>query len=256
MIEFLANGANATSDSVSIPITNLSSAYTYSTHFQTAADKLRYARLINAFFEKAYAYFTLNTTDHLGITLTKDIDDLAASTPVLFYDVWTLVQQRYIEYASQPEPLPLPPSGAGDFDLLDIFPNASKVDSGDAVTADSVLFPVEDLEVYGSPAYASLTLTAGQDNRNVWMSMASYLINNATIRATGVSAVTSAVISKTVNIPTNITVPDSFTNATNPLTGISAADLYGKAFVSSQTMILTLEQKRDPVTRLYDVNYV
>jgi len=37
MIQFLANGANATSDSVKISIADLNSAYTYANHFQNVA---------------------------------------------------------------------------------------------------------------------------------------------------------------------------------------------------------------------------
>jgi len=142
-------------------------------------------------------------------------------------------------------------SGKGDFAIADIFPNAVKLAAGDAITGEGVVIPTADLVPYGSPTHASVNPAVGQDNRG-WFAGLYGFLSQLGIRTTSVA---SAITAASRGATTAVTLPTAATDATNPTTGILAADLPKRSFFS-HTYSLTLQLALNQTSQAFDVNVV
>lgn len=152
--------------------------------------------------------------------------------------------------------LPIPTTGAnldvGKFGIVDLFPNAAKVAAAANTTGAGVLIPTTELEAYGSPAQAGITVGAGEDNRDWVSALIHYLATQTTLRS-GVDA--SAVTARSRGSATGITPPAIWTDATNPVTGLAAADLPMFSFFST-AYAMTFQLLLDQPNQTFDVNNV
>lgn len=152
--------------------------------------------------------------------------------------------------------LPIPTTGAnldvGKFGIIDLFPNAAKLAAAANTTGAGVLIPTSELEGYGSPAQATIAIAVGEDNRDWVSALVHYLATMTTLRS-GVDA--SAVTARSRGSATGITPPANWTDATNPVTGIAAADLPKFSFFST-AYAMTFQLLLDQTTQTFDVNNV
>lgn len=254
-ISYLAAGANTTADSLVIPVSNLSGFNTFD-KFDGENDNLAFSRFLQGFLEKTLKTFTDNEVFTLGFTITKDLDDLAATSQDVILSVWNITFQRLIRFSQSVIALPVPTGGSsagvGDFALAEIFPDVEKVASGSPVTANSVVIPVSDLTPYGSPTFANINIAVGQDNRDLWNSVIVWAIDTASLRSLTVE---SAITAKSINSPTIPTLAAALTQETNPTSGINSEDLFGKSFVSSQQFSISIQLKLNFDSNTHDVNF-
>lgn len=254
-ISYLAAGANTASDSLAIPVANLSGFNTFN-KFDGVDANLAFARFLQGFLEKTLKVINDTELFTLGLTVSKDLDDLNTVSSNIILSVWNITFQRLIKFSQSITPLPVPTggtsAGVGDFSLSEFFAGVEKVASGSPVTADSVVIPVQDVTPYGSPSYANIDTTVGQDNRDLWSSITLWAIHEASLRSTTVQ---SAVISKAINQPTVPNLPASLTQETNPTSGIDPDQLFSEAFVSNQQLSISIQLKLNFDDNTHDVNF-
>lgn len=149
-------------------------------------------------------------------------------------------------------PLPLIGSnvGVGNVNFTDLFPNAVKVAASGAISGAGVHIPSSLLVPYGSPNQATIDLA--NDSRNVVGSLVRYMANNADVRDISVP---SAVIATTVGDTASLILDVDATDATNPTTGISAADV-SKLDTYTKSFSITIQRIENETTQTFDVNSV
>jgi len=152
--------------------------------------------------------------------------------------------------------LPTPTAGAnqdiGLFGLVDLFPNAAKVAAAGNTPGAGVLIPSADIAAYGAPVHASVTIGAGEDNRNYLAALINYLAAELTLRS-GSDA--SAVTAKSRGSATGLTPPANWTAEADPITDLAAADLPKYSFFSV-AYGFTFQLLLDQSTQTFDVNHV
>lgn len=152
--------------------------------------------------------------------------------------------------------LPIPTTGAnldvGKFGIVDLFPNAAKVAAAANTSGAGIVIPSAELEAYGAPAHAAVTIAAAEDNRDWLAALVNYLAVMTTVRS-AVDA--SAVTARSRGSATGITPPANFTDATNPTTGLTAADLPSYSFFTV-AYAMTFQLLLDQPNQTFDVNNV
>jgi hypothetical protein len=103
--------------------------------------------------------------------------------------------------------------------FTDIFPNAVKIAAGGAVSGEGVLIPNTEVDRHGGPTYATLDLAA--DCRDYIAGIFNFIGGEIEIRD---ATIATAVTSVTQIQDTTFTLPDAAFDATNPTTGLLAAD--------------------------------
>lgn len=256
-IQVLASGSAVTGDSLVIPVANLAGFNSLAV-FQNASANINFTRFLMGFVEKSYNVITATNFLRLGIGLQKTITTATTVSNDSLNFNYTTTLQKYVEQDTAPVALPLPSTGTnlglGDFDLITIFAGATKVANGSNVAADAIAIAVSQLTPYGSPAYGSINLASGQDNRGLWMSIIEYLFDNTVLRVTGTT--TSPVVTKSIAAPTVPTVPTAYIATTNPTTGINSSFLYGQAYMIQQILGVSVELIYDNTTLGINVNNV
>jgi hypothetical protein len=150
--------------------------------------------------------------------------------------------------------LPLPAIGAnagvGGLAIVDVFPAAASLSSGNVTPASGVLVPNADIDAYSD--IGSGTVSVNTDNR-IWFSgLLGYLADQASLRtATVASALTARARSGT----NSFTLPPTATDPTNPTTGIDPSNLSKLSFFS-HTFSFTLHILLNQTAQTFDVNAV
>ena len=255
-ISYLAAASPVAADSLAIPVSNLAGSYNLAS-FDGVNSNYAFSRFLQSFLEKSLDLFPEDGSSNvLGLNMSKDLDDPTGISRSIMISVWTIQVQRLNKLTQEVTPLPIPTAGnnlgVGDFALTDLFAGAEKVANGANVTADSVVIDVSDLQPYGSPAFGTLNLTVGQDNRDVWAAIIAYAIAQVPLRT---ATVQSGVTAKAINAPTTPTLPTVSFDATNPTTGINQADLFGKAYVTQHTLTVSIQLMMDGSDNTIDVNF-
>ena len=249
--EFLANGDPAAADGVFIPVADLpgvdGAEITGADSDGTKTGKVTLALL------EALA-LSLVAAAPLGLTVSKASPSGAGQN--LLNQGFTLQWQKLANLsANSIGMIPLPTTGAnagnGGVAVADLFPNAAKVAAAANAPADGVLIPSADLETYGSPAYAGLNVSEGQDNRATLAALFEVLGASAVRNASTESAVVQAAKST----PASSTIPTAFTAATDPTSGIAAADAAQRALLSRNNTV-SVQLELNPTTQSFDARSV
>jgi hypothetical protein len=131
-----------------------------------------------------------------------------------------------------------------------VFPNATKVAANDNISGAGIVIPTSALAPYTSLNHTGLAVTANSDNREWFAALFDHLAIDADIRsATQQSAVIAATASQIGAIP----IPVSFTQATNPVSGILSADLPRRGLIV-RTLTYTIQCVMNQVNQTFDVN--
>jgi hypothetical protein len=150
--------------------------------------------------------------------------------------------------------IPVPGSGdnadVGKFGLVDIFANATKIAAAANTTGAGIVITGADVEAYGA-AYADLTIGAGEDNRDWIAALLNHMAVDATLRT---ASVASAITTASRGTPVGVAPAPALTAASNPTSGLAAADL-PKVILSSITYGLTVQLSLDQATQSFDVNH-
>lgn len=144
-------------------------------------------------------------------------------------------------------------TGLGKLNIQDVFGGASvKLNAGVATPGAGILIPSASIAAFGGVTHAELVVSAVADNRNWFSGLFSYMASNASRRS---ATIASAIILLNRGASSILTPPATFTDATNPLTGVLAADLPLRTFYTlsyAMTVQLLLNQN----LQSFDVNHV
>ena len=252
--EYFDAAGTSTNDGVFIPISDLPGL----TAAELAAGESEAAKQARATFstiKSIYGTLSPSAFSKLGFTVANTETSAGVGLKNRSYSVST-------QYLSDIENstvtmIPVPASGAnsgvGDFAFVDLFPNAVKVAAAGAVSDAGVVISTADLVPYGSPAHASLDITAGQDNRFYLAALINWLVDGGlSVRS---ASTASAIATVSRGTPANAILAAEATAATDPTTGIDAADL-SKLFITSITYSLTIQTIDDIDSETFDVNVV
>ena len=129
-------------------------------------------------------------------------------------------------------PIPLATIGTraneGELVLTYFFENVRKVAASTSVTEPGVLIPTSSLIPYGSPTQENLVVIS--DSRSWLTALIGHIVFDATRRS---AATPSAIVAASKVSTTILTPPPSFTAVENPTTGVLAAELPLRVFVTS-----------------------
>jgi hypothetical protein len=220
-----------------------------------AGDADKESKVALALLNVLYETLSLVNFDSLGWAVSKGNPTSAGAD--LINQGYSVTNTYAVDFATASVgQLPVPSAGAnadvGLFGLFDLFPNAAKVAAAGNTSGAGVLIPSADIAAYGAPVHASVTIGAGEDNRDYLAALVNYLAAELTLR-TGVDA--SAVTNKSRGSATGLTPPADWTDATNPTTGLDSADLPKYSFFSV-AYGFTFQLLLDQSTQTFDVNHV
>ena len=170
---------------------------------------------------------------------------------------FTITPQFYIDHETkQMSALPVPSSGVnsgvGELSITDIYPNAEKLAADGAISGEGFLIPSGDVEPYGAPDHASISLAS--DSRLWFMGFAQWGSVDSSILVRTASQA-SAIVSRNRGNTQAVTLPPAATQTTDPTTDLSASDL-NKISVVQHTFNLTVQAKLNQNTQTFDVNVV
>jgi len=220
-----------------------------------AGDADKESKVALALLNVLYETLSPVNFDSLGWAVSKG--NPASAGADLINQGYSLTNTYAVNHASKTvEQLPLATTGTntdvGKFGLFDLFPSATKITAEDPTPGAGVLIPSADIAAYGAPVHASVTIGAGEDNRDYLAALVNYLAAELTLRS-GVDA--SAVTNKSRGSATGLTPPADWTDATNPTTGLDAADLPKYSFFNV-AYGFTFQLLLDQSTQTFDVNHV
>lgn len=213
---------------------------------------IKTAKTLNGLFNKIFDYVSTAADTPLGVASTKSAIQSAGGD--LFNRVFTFTFQFLANLSNDTVGvIPFPAIGAnadtGKIAVANVFANAQILAAEAEVPAEGVVIPFADLDSYGAPA-AIADISDGQDNRSWFAGLMLWLQDTIAVRATGV---VSGVTAKSLGAVAGVTLAAAATDATNPTTGIAAADL-NKISVFSRQVSLTLNYILNEGTQLFDVN--
>lgn len=141
-------------------------------------------------------------------------------------------------------PIPLATIGTrvneGQVALTYFFENVRKFAASASVTEPGVLIPTSSLIPYGSPTHANLE--PNLDSRSWLTALITHIVFDASRRS---AATPSAIVAASKLNTTILTPPPSFTVVDNPATGVLAAELPLRIFVTS-TYSVTVQVQINP----------
>lgn len=239
-LEFFSASGTATANSIFIPVANLSGLISTeiesgdSTAFKNASFVYSFLKKLRGTLSTVSYLATQATENYLGLSQVSS--DSIASTGILRSTI-AITTQFIADKASETlSILPLNGDSDGELAFTDIFAGAVKVAAAGSTGGAGVVIPSSDVELYGSPSYASLNLTA--DSRQLITSILTYLYHEiATVRVTGTTQ--SAIFAKAKSNAV-VTIPATAYDPTTPTTGIDGNDL-DWLFAASETLSFTVE---------------
>jgi hypothetical protein len=236
----------ATDAGLFIPVADLPGVDAAELDGTTAGSDKAVLALLNVF------YNTLSPTafDKLGISVAKPNPTGQGSD--LIAQNYSMVVDYLVDHEAQAiEMIPVPTTGTQDgvgaIALADLFPTAAAVAAAGATTA-GIVIPNDELAGYGAPLAASIPA----DARGYLSSLYHYIVGEADVRSADTA---SAITAKTRGAATGFTPPPAWTQATNPVSGIAAADLIKRSFFRT-TLSITVQLLLDQETQTFDVNSV
>jgi hypothetical protein len=218
----------------------------------TEAANRKEGKTVFSLIQRIHSYLFVNTGT---LSLTTSISNPTVVSPSLISVMYNL-QVNYLTNVALGTNSMIPPastgvySGIGDISLRDIFPNCIKVTST-ANTADAsgigaagagVLISSGDLATYGFlndvPGSTISTLNITGDNRYAIAALYQSICDgNVGIRSTAnASGITKVNISNAVVF----SIPASYYSASNPVSGISSANL-DHLSITARTYSITFE---------------
>ncbi len=240
MLEYFSAAGEATNEGIFIPVGDLSGLL--ATELEVGdSDEAKFAAFTYSFFKKLKAsltdvsYLTTQTVGNiLGLTFTQADE---APEPNIHTVGMSLITQLLVNKGSQEtKVLPLNGNNSGQLTFTAVFPNAAKVAAAGAVAGAGVVIPTEDIELFGSPAHADITLAS--DCRQVLTSIFGYCYAMATVRDDA-GTISSAFTAKS-RANTFPTLSTAITNAIPLATGIDTT--YPSSYaIAQETLSLTIE---------------
>jgi hypothetical protein len=180
----------------------------------------------------------------------------SGTTPNTMAQTFSVVIQSIVEVDNRAWSLiPLPffgaNAGVGGIAIRDIFPNAVLVSIANTVTSASkgILFEESFLNYFGAFQLPG-SINSGNDNRDLLYGLLNYFYGVFSVRS---AATASAILSKVKGAVTSVTLPVTYTDATNPISGINSANL-AIYDIYSRRVSFTVEYLLDDQTQTYDVN--
>ncbi len=249
-IEYFDASGNATEAGIFIPVSNLPGIQ--ASELATAASG-KESKAILAIHNALYAYFSDLATLPLGVVVGKTAPSGAGLD---FVNVSFTSTFNYLvnHESGTVGPVPVPTTGTntglGGLELIDVFPAAAKVAASGSTGAAGILIPTSELIPYGSPSQASLAVNA--DSRSWFAALSLYMAVESTLRTT---ADASAVVTRSVGAGVGASFPTAWTQPTNPVSGIAAADLPKRSLIS-RSFGLTIQLLLDQETQQFDVRSV
>lgn len=203
------------------------------------------------------AFFALTNnlpSNLLGFTAARTT---ASGGLDLTNSAFTITPQFYVDHETkQMAALPVPSSGAnsgvGDLSIADIYPNAEKVAADGAISGEGFLIPSGDIEVYGAPDHASVSLA--NDSRLWFMGFAQWVSVSPSILVRGATQA-SAVTTRARSGTQAVTLPGAATQTTDPTTDLAASDL-NKISVVQHAFNVTVQTKMNQSTQTFEINVV
>ncbi len=249
--EFLASGDAAGADGIFFPASDLPGVDAAEL---TGADSdaLKQGKATMALVEALV--LGLAAAAPLGLTVSKASPAGAGAN--LFNQGYTMQWQKLVNLSDNSlGMIPLPTAGAnagnGGVAVADLYPNAATLAAGAAAPADGISIPAAELASYGAPAFSGLNLAAGQDNRSVLAALFEVLSSSETRSATVESAITTAAKST----PASSAIPAALTAATDPTSGIAAADAPQRSLLSRNNTV-SVQVELNPETQSFDARSV
>lgn len=148
-----------------------------------------------------------------------------------------------------PEPTSGANSGLGSFSLSDVFAGAVKVAAAGAVSGAGVLIPTALLATYSSITQGGITISGSSDNRDWFAALFDWLGNGLAVRD---ASTASAVIARSASAISAVAIPANFTQTTDPVSGILAADLPVRGLISKSYSV-TVQLQLNQTTQTFDV---
>jgi hypothetical protein len=243
----LAGPANGVVDGVFIPVADLA-GLTQAELSETGAT--REGKVIYGLLNSIYAglaeiaslgLVNLTKSDPSGTGVNRFTESISLS-------VQWLLDLSSRSFSSIPLPITGSESGKGKVALEDIWPDAEIVTAEGSISGPGVLLADSLLTTYGASE-----LTATTDDARDWIgALFAVIIANATVRT---STVASAITTRTNPLTirgTGVTIPASWFDATNPVTGILAADvLHLRVF--QETYSVEYELQTNPETQTVEI---
>lgn len=251
--EFFAAAGSATSDGVLIPIADLTGLK--ATELAPSESlNAKESRTVTSLLNTIHAALSPASFAALGFTITRGVP--AGAGDNLINQTFTLTWQKLVRLdTAQVAQIPVPTTGThtgvGQFSILDVFANASKVESGDSTSA-GVLIPTAELASFANLSHATLTVAATADNRDWFAALADWLAADASRRSTSEA---SAIINTSMGGVNSVGIPAAFTATNDPTSGLLAADL-GKRGLISRSTSLTVQSVLNQDAQTFDVHVV
>ncbi len=253
-IEFFDSSVGSPSGAsagIFIPISDLPGVV--ATEFGSGVDAaIKHGKAYAGIFNQVFGVVSPGNFDKLGIAVTKGIPSgTSNNTFTITYTLTGTYLNTVKDNTKQLLPIPTTGSnnGIGKFAIADVFTNAELVAADGAISGEGLLIPHTDLTEFGQNS-AVTAIAAGQDNREWFAALYRWLSVYAAVRATGT---TSAITAKSLGGTVGVTLGADATDATNPTTGILAADL-PKADINSRQISFTVDFLLNQTTQTFDVN--
>lgn len=240
-----ADAENGVIPGVFIPIANLQ-GITTGELANDQTDILREGKIIYGLANQLFARLT--ALSPLGIVSITKGNPTGTGTN-RFTEAISFITQWVQDYSSREfYPVPLPPSTVGKASISDIFPNASLVINEGAIPGAGILFPHSLANTYGAVTPSSVSV----DSRDWIFSIMHSAIAESTLRT---SSVASAITNRTnllKNRVAGLAIPTAYYDASNPTSGILAADTPHLRLIQ-ETLSIEYEVESDPSDQTQEI---
>lgn len=250
--QYLNASGTAAADGVYIPVAALPGVLASELAAAEPAPA-KAGKVLLALLNRIFAILSPSTFGKLGLAVAMAAP--AGVAPNIWNQSFTMNWQKMVNLDTNTiEQIPVPTSGAnsgiGKFSVLDVFPSAAKVASGDSLSGAGIVIPTSALTPNTSLTHAGLTISATSDNREWFMALLDHLAIDADVRS---ATQQSAIIAATASQIGASAIPANFTQATDPVSGILAADLQRRGLIT-RTLSYTIQIVGNQTTQTFDVN--
>lgn len=245
-IEQFSTTGTATAAGLLIPVADLPGIDAAELDGSVAGRDKAVLALLNAYYDT----ISPANFDKLGIAVAKANPTGAGND--LVNQNYSATFDYYVDHETETVAMvPVPTAGVNDgvgaIALTDLFPGATAVAASGATSA-GILIPDTDVSTYGGPAAGTIPA----DARDYLTALYHHIVVDAPVRS---ATEQSAVINSSRGSATGFTPPAVWTQPSDPVSGIAAADLPKSSFFRvsfSMTMQILLNQ----TTQEFDVNSV
>jgi len=243
--DYLQAGELASHEGIYIPATDLPGVDAAELITDPATEGKVTLALLNA----------LATVDPAPLGFSVTAGTTTGAGPSILNQGFTLAWQLVTNLTTgtiAPAPLPIEGAnlGAGGLAVTDVFPGAVKVAAAAAAPAAGIVISTDQLAEYGPVVHASLNLAS--DSRALWAALADTLGAALALR-TGETA--SAIVARTLGSVGSQTIPAAWTAATDPLSGLAAADLPSLGLIT-RSVSVSIQLELNQTTQTFDVRAV